>query len=65
MSALKDIKKLKSGNKMVLKNSPWLMFLYLTDCKNINLERVSSLKELENTNPVLNYVEKHLKYLKK
>lgn len=63
MSALKDIKKLKSGNKMVLKNSPWLMFLYLTDCKNINLERVSSLKELENTNPVLNYVEKTLEIL--
>lgn len=63
MSALNDIKELKSGNKMALKNNPWLMYLYLTSRKDINLERVSSLKELEDKNPVLDYVEKTLEIL--
>lgn len=48
MLALNDIKELKGGNKMALKNNPWLMYLYLTSRKDINLERVSSLKELED-----------------
>lgn len=63
MPALNDIKELKSGNKMALKNNPWLMYLYLTSRKDINLERVSSLKELEDKNPVLDYVEKTLEML--
>ena len=38
------------------------MFLYLTDCKTSTLKGYLP-KELENTNPVLNYVEKTLEIL--
>ena len=63
MSALSKIKEVKNGNKKILKGHPWLIYLYLTKRKNINLERVSSLKELEHTNPVLDYVERTLEIL--
>lgn len=63
MTALEKIQQAKNGNMQVLKSEPWLMYLYLTKRKDINLERVSSLKELEKSNPVLEYVENTLSIL--
>lgn len=46
----------------ILKGEKWLMFLTLTDERNINLERINSLEEMKS-NYVLSYTEKTLKAL--
>lgn len=62
LETLCHIKSFKKGNINILKDEKWLMFLGLTSERNINLERVYSLKEIEN-NYVLDYVQKTLECL--
>lgn len=62
MDALEAIEVLKIGATDVLKSEKWLMYLALTEERNINLERLYSLEETK-TNYVLNYVEKTLRIL--
>ena len=62
LDSLKIIEKVKNGELQILKKEKWIRYLVLTNENNINLERISSFKEI-NENYLLNYVEKSLKYL--
>lgn len=62
MKSLELISRVKSGDKSVLKKEKWLMYLYLTNEKRVNLERIESISEISE-NSVLNYVEKTLQIL--
>ena len=62
LEALHHIRSFNNGDKSILKDEKWLMYLGLTRERNINFERVYSLKEIEN-NYVLDYVQKTLECL--
>lgn len=62
MKSLELINRIKAGDKNVLKKEKWLMYLYLTNEKKVNLERIESISEISE-NSVLNYVEKTLQIL--
>lgn len=62
MKALDAINKYLEGNMAVLKNEKWLMYLALTDQKNINLEKVESLNEVDR-HYTLRYVKRTLDVL--
>lgn len=64
MKSLGAIERLRNGETQVLKKEKWLLFLALTSERNINLERLNSLEEMES-NYVLNYVEKSLRVMSK
>ncbi|MEC3608444.1 class I SAM-dependent methyltransferase [Bacillus glycinifermentans] len=59
LQSLEAIEKLKNGDRHVLRHAEWLKYLFLTEEKNVNLERVPSLEKMPS-NPVLLYVEKTL-----
>jgi len=60
VSPLKAIELFNNGDRNILKNEKWLMYLALTYERNINLERIGSLEETRS-NYVFNYVEKTLR----
>lgn len=62
MNALKLLEQYKQGDLQVLKHNAWLRHLALTLERNINLERINSIDEM-NHNYVLSYVEKTMKKL--
>lgn len=62
LDSLVAIQRLKNGDRQVLKEDRWLMFLSLTSERNINFERLYSLDEM-NCNYILCYVEKTLNIL--
>lgn len=65
MKSLEIIGELRDGNLQVLKENPWLRYLYLNeDNKNINIERYKNISAITNTS-VLNYVEETLSVLDK
>lgn len=59
LNSLNAINRYRAGNLDVLKHEKWLMYLALTEERNVNLERLQSLDEMEH-NYVLRYVEKTL-----
>lgn len=59
LKSVEAIERLKNTDLKVLKDEKWLRFLALTSERNINMERVNSLEDLQN-NYVLRYVEKTL-----
>lgn len=58
----KAIDSYKSGNKLVMKEHPWLMYIALTQEKHVNLERVPTKRNISKQF-VLDYVERSLKIL--
>lgn len=62
LASLELISKVKSGDTRLLRDEPWLKYLFLTKEQNVNLEQVESLEKMAN-NPVLRYVEKTLTIL--
>ncbi|KRG16483.1 class I SAM-dependent methyltransferase [Lederbergia galactosidilytica] len=64
LKSLQSIQQLKYGEKSVLQQQNWLAFLYQTEQKNVNLEQVDSLAEIED-HPVLSYTERTLQILNK
>lgn len=59
LESLKAVRRVKNGDLKVLKDERWLMYLALTSERNINLERIVSMEEINN-NYILNYVDKTL-----
>lgn len=59
MSSLNIVKQVRNGNLKVLKDNKWLSYLYFTKENRLNLERVESIKDIQE-NFVLDYVEKTL-----
>ncbi|WP_062106415.1 class I SAM-dependent methyltransferase [Bacillus niameyensis] len=62
LNSLSFIAKVKAGNKRVLRDNRWLLYLYITEEQHVNLERVESLKDIQE-NHVLLYVERTLQLL--
>ncbi|HEO8419232.1 class I SAM-dependent methyltransferase [Niallia sp. FSL W8-0635] len=59
LDSLQAIQKVKKGDKEVLRTHKWLQYLYITKEKNVNLEQVDSLAEMDS-HPVLSYIERAL-----
>ncbi|MGN8845175.1 class I SAM-dependent methyltransferase [Niallia sp. HCP3S3_B10] len=59
LESLLSIQKVKKGDKEELRNHRWLQYLYITKEKNVNLEQVHSLSEIDS-HPVLSYIERAL-----
>ncbi|WP_312094397.1 class I SAM-dependent methyltransferase [Niallia sp.] len=59
LDSLHSIRKVKQGDKVVLRKQKWLQYLFITKEKNVNLEQVDSLERLES-HPVLSYIERAL-----
>ncbi|MEC1439974.1 class I SAM-dependent methyltransferase [Bacillus sonorensis] len=62
LQSLETIEKLKNGDRHVLRHAEWLRYLFLTEERNVNLERIPSLEKMPS-NPVLLYVENTLRIL--
>ncbi|SHO46138.1 class I SAM-dependent methyltransferase [Anaerocolumna xylanovorans] len=56
------IERLRKGDKQVLKEARWLMYLAVTSQENINLERLHSMEE-KRSSYLLEYVERTLRIL--
>lgn len=56
------IERLRKGDKQVLKEARWLMYLTVTSQENINLERLHSMEE-KRSSYLLDYVERTLRTL--
>lgn len=64
LDSLQSIQKGKKGDTEVLRKHKWLQYLYITKEKNVNLEQVDSLAEMDS-HPVLSYIERALVILDK
>lgn len=63
LESLDVIRRIKKGERgSLLRQNRWLMHLVLTHERNVNMERVFSMEELQR-NIILNYVEKTLEAL--
>lgn len=62
LTSLQAIQQLRNGDKQILRNERWLLYLYVTEQKNVNLEQVQSLSTI-GENPVLQYTERTLQIL--
>lgn len=60
--SLECIERLRKGDKQVLKEERWLMYLAVTSQENINMERLHSMEE-KKSSYVLDYVERTLRVL--
>ncbi|WP_240417653.1 class I SAM-dependent methyltransferase [Paenibacillus periandrae] len=60
---LETIQAYKQDESMSLHDHPWLQYIVSAEERMVNLERVLSLQDLVNANPVLDYVEKSLETL--
>ncbi|WP_068777385.1 class I SAM-dependent methyltransferase [Paenibacillus sp. FJAT-26967] len=64
LRALSAISAYRHGDESVSeKDIPWLHYLVSAEERVVNLERIQSLQELANANPVLDYVERTLEVL--
>lgn len=63
LRSLKTIQAYKLDESMSLNEHPWLQYIVSAEERMVNLERVQSLQDLVNANPVLDYVEKSLEAL--
>lgn len=62
LDSLQSIQKVKRGEKEVIRKHKWLQYLYITKEKNVNLEQVDSLAEMDR-HPVLSYIERAIMIL--
>lgn len=62
LKSLKSISVLEKGDMHVLKTEKWLMYLYLTKEKKLNIERVHAVKDI-NEGSILQYVKNQLDIL--
>ncbi|BCJ99858.1 class I SAM-dependent methyltransferase [Anaerocolumna chitinilytica] len=60
--SLECIERFRKGNKQVLKEEKWLMYLSVTSQENINMERLHSMEE-KKSSYLLDYVERTLRVL--
>ena len=65
LESLEFIKWYREGKKDHLEDHPWLKYIVLAEEQIVNLERVESLHELNDSNPVLDYVERSLQLLER
>lgn len=63
LHALDIITAFRQGDEAAAKRYPWLMKLVSAEERIVNLERITSIGQLANANPVLDYVERTLKIL--
>ncbi|MFE4713162.1 class I SAM-dependent methyltransferase [Paenibacillus sp. NPDC056722] len=63
LKSLEAIELYRQGKLDSLKDIVWLKYIAEAEEQIVNLERVDSLQELRNHNPVLQYVERSLKVL--
>ncbi len=62
LQSLKLIERLRSGERQVLREARWLMYLAVTAQENINLERLHSMEE-KSSSYICDYVERTLHIL--
>ncbi|MFF2911975.1 hypothetical protein [Paenibacillus sp. NPDC057934] len=60
LKSLEAIESYRQGLSDALENNVWLRYIAEAEEQLVNLERVDSLRELRNHNPVLLYVERSL-----
>jgi SAM-dependent methyltransferase len=63
LKSLQAIESYRNGEELPLEDHPWLMYIVQAEQAIVNLERVESLRELNDHNPVLDYVERTLRLL--
>ncbi|MGG3283094.1 class I SAM-dependent methyltransferase [Paenibacillus solani] len=63
LNALDTITAFRRGDETVVQTYPWLTKLVSAEERIVNLERISSIGQLADANPVLDYVERTLKIL--
>ncbi|MVP01922.1 class I SAM-dependent methyltransferase [Paenibacillus lutrae] len=64
LRSLSAISAYRHGDESVpVKDTPWLGYLVSAEERVVNLERIQSLQELADANPVLDYVERTLEVL--
>lgn len=62
-NSLNHINEVRNKDYSCLKNEVWLKYLYVTRENNYNLEQIQSIKELESSNQVFDYVQRTLMIL--
>ncbi|RUT30577.1 class I SAM-dependent methyltransferase [Paenibacillus zeisoli] len=65
LASLTAIAAYRQGQEPVADDNPWLNYIITAEQTIINLERIHALRELEDVNPVLDYVERTLLILDK
>ncbi|OAB45965.1 class I SAM-dependent methyltransferase [Paenibacillus glacialis] len=65
LKSLTIIKAFRQGDRSVLQQNTWLEMITSAEERIVNLERVTSIKEMAEVNPVLDYVERTLEILDK
>lgn len=63
LKSLQAIESYREGEKLPAEAFPWLKYIVQAEQAIVNLERVDSLRELDEQNPVLDYVERSLRLL--
>ncbi|AIQ16039.1 methyltransferase [Paenibacillus sp. FSL H7-0357] len=63
LKSLQAIESYREGEELPAKAFPWLKYIVQAEQTIVNLERVESLRELDEQNPVLDYVERSLRLL--
>lgn len=63
LKSLQAIELYRKGEELSLEAYPWLKYIVQAEHSIVNLERVESLRELDERNPVLDYVERSLRLL--
>ncbi|GAB6929245.1 class I SAM-dependent methyltransferase [Paenibacillus sp. JCM 10914] len=60
LRSLEKISAFRQGDEEAVRSCPWLKMLASAEERIINLERITSFRELADANPVLDYVERSL-----
>ncbi|MGO4541880.1 class I SAM-dependent methyltransferase [Paenibacillus sp. 2TAB19] len=63
LQSLQAIQAYRQGEPVNPERHPWLHYLTSAEERIVNVERISSLDQLKNANPVLDYVERSLRIL--
>lgn len=65
LTSLEHIRMYREGrdDPALLSDNRWLQYIVTAEERIVNLERIQSLKQLANSNPVLDYVERTLQVL--
>lgn len=63
LKSLQAIESYREREELPAKAFPWLKYIVQAEQTIVNLERVESLRELDEQNPVLDYVERSLRLL--
>ncbi|MDD9266128.1 class I SAM-dependent methyltransferase [Paenibacillus sp. GCM10023248] len=63
LRSLELIHKYRTGDAGAASGHPWLTYLISAEERIVNLERIQSIRELAQANPVLDYVERTLRIL--